>query len=184
MSLIHACGSVLVLVDYQARLLPAIEGGAQVLARAVMLAEAAREMGIAVYGTEQNPRGLGPNDEAVRSRCSVTLAKTHFNACADGLTELLRSPTGNPASEVVVAGCEAHVCLLQTALGLLQAGFRVRVVSDASGSRLAVNHVIAMQRLSQAGATVVTAEMVAFEWLGSSDHPRFRQVLALIKQPA
>jgi nicotinamidase-related amidase len=76
------------------------------------------------------------------------------------------------------------VCLLQTALGLLQAGFRVRVVADASGSRVAANQVIAMQRLSQAGATVVTAEMVAFEWLGSSGHPSFRNVLALIKKPA
>jgi nicotinamidase-related amidase len=184
MSLIHACGSVLVLVDYQARLLPAIEGGSHVLSRAVMLADAAREIGIAVYGTEQNPQGLGPNDEAVRSRCSVTLAKTHFNACADGLTELLRSPSGNPASEVIVAGCEAHVCLLQTALGLLQAGFRVRVVADASGSRLAANHALAMERLREAGAGIVSAEMVVFEWLASSGHPSFRSVLALIKKPA
>jgi len=184
MSLIHACGSVLVLVDFQARLLPAIDGAPQVLARAVLLADAAREMGIAVYGTEQNPEGLGPNDDAVRSRCSATLSKTHFNACADGLIEMLRSPSGNPASEVVVAGCEAHVCLLQTALGLLQAGFRVRVAADACGSRLATNHALAMQRLRKAGATIVSAEMVVFEWLESSEHPRFRNVLALLKKPA
>jgi nicotinamidase-related amidase len=153
-----------------------------VLARAALLADAAREMDIPVYGTEQNPRGLGPNDEAIRARCNATLSKMHFNACADGLGELLLLADGTPAREIVVAGCEAHVCLLQTAVGLLQAGLKVHVVADASGSRLAENHALAMSRLRAAGADIVSAEMVIFEWLQSCEHARFRNVLALLKQ--
>lgn len=170
-------GSTLVLVDYQHRLMPMIHDGAQAVARALRLADAARELGIRVLGTEQNPAGLGPNDEAVRQRCASTLAKMHFDACEDGLLELL----GSDPAEVVIAGCEAHVCLLQTALGLLRAGRRVWVVADACGSRSAQDHALAMQRLQQAGATLVSTEMVVFEWLRSCTHPRFKPVLALVK---
>jgi nicotinamidase-related amidase len=141
-------------------------------------------LGIAVYGTEQNPKGLGPNDEAVRSRCGAILSKMHFDACADGLADMLLTAGGRPPADVVIAGCEAHVCLLQTAVGLLEAGFTLRVVADASGSRVAANHALAMQRLRDAGATIVSAEMVVFEWLESCGHARFKTVLALLKAPA
>lgn len=181
MSLIDASHCVLVLVDYQHRLMPSIHGSAQVLAHATLLADVARELRIPVVGTEQNPRGLGPNDAAIRERCDTTLAKMHFDACADGLLDELRTSAGTPAHEVVIAGCEAHVCLLQTALGLLGAGLSVWVVAPACGSRSAGNHALAMQRLQQAGAVLASVEMVAFEWLRSCEHERFRRVLALLK---
>jgi nicotinamidase-related amidase len=82
---------------------------------------------------------------------------------------------------VVIAGCEAHVCLLQTALGLLRAGRRVWVVGPACGSRTADNQTLALQRLAAAGAVVVSAEMVIFEWLHHCRHPRFKEVLAVVK---
>ena len=184
MNLIDARQSVLVLVDYQRRLMPAIHGGVQVVAEAVRLADVAREMSVHVVGTEQNPQGLGPNEDAIRQRCAVTLAKMHFDACADGLLETLRVAGTTPARDIVIAGCEAHVCLLQTALGLLRAGFNVCVVAEASGSRSAEHHHLAMQRLLHAGASIVTVEMVAFEWLGTCEHDRFRSVLQRLKAPA
>lgn len=174
--------SALVLVDYQSRLMPAIAGGPQALAQAVLLADVARLLGVPVVGTEQNPRGLGPNDEAVRTRCEATLAKLHFDACADGLGDWLRRRGHPPPTDLVVAGCEAHVCLLQTALGLLREGFVVWVVAAACGSRRASDHELAMQRLRQAGAWIVSTEMVAFEWLGGCTHERFRPVLECIKR--
>jgi nicotinamidase-related amidase len=172
-----------VLVDYQQRLLPVIHRGAEAVAHAARLADIARILGIPVVGTEQNPRGLGPNDDAVRRRCDETLSKMHFDACADGLPDLLRAVREQqpPPRDIVIAGCEAHVCLLQTALGLLRAGFDVWVVAEASGSRAAENHELAMQRLRQAGAVIASVEMVAFEWLKSCEHERFRQVLKLLK---
>jgi nicotinamidase-related amidase len=81
----------------------------------------------------------------------------------------------------VLAGCEAHVCLLQTALGLLEEEFDVWVVTDACGSRTERNRDAAFDRLAAAGAELVTTEMVLFEWVRTADHPRFRDVLALVK---
>jgi len=176
---LDAGACTLVLVDYQSRLLPAIDGGDAVVRHAVALADAARLLDIPVVGTEQNPAGLGPNVEDVRERCATTLAKIHFDACVDGLGRVLDGP--GDRRHVVIAGCEAHVCLLQTALGLLREGRHVWVVPAACGSRRPADHALAMQRLAAAGAMLVAPEMVFFEWLRGSDHPRFKAVLALVK---
>lgn len=173
--------SVLVLVDYQSKLLPAIHGGAGVLANAVRLADAAHLLGIRVVGTEENPAGLGASDPAIGSRCDAMLAKRHFDACGDGLVPLLATPDGAPPADAVIAGCESHVCLLQTALGLIRAGLRVFVVAEACGSRSPADHAAAIDRLRAAGAVIVTVEMAIFEWLRTCDHPRFREALALVK---
>ena len=176
---IDAGRCALVLVDYQARLMPAIHEGEKAIAVAVKLADVARELGIPVVGTEQNPAGLGPNVEAIRSRCEATLAKMSFDGCGDGLAEWLN---GKGVAEVVIAGCESHVCLMQTSLGLLRAGFRVWLVADGCGSRFPQDRQVAMERLREAGATLVTGEMVAFEWLRTCKHPRFKPVLQRLKE--
>ena len=196
--LLDANDSQLVLVDFQARLMPAILEGARVLERARLLARVAALLKVPVWGTEQNPEKLGPNDEALRALCGQTLPKMHFDACAEGLVGKLRAPAapgGNarslpkhlqkkpePARQtIVIAGVEAHVCLLQTALGLIDEEFDVWVVTDACGSRSERDRDAAFDRLAGNGAELVSAEMVAFEWLGSADHPKFREVLALIR---
>ena len=188
----------LVLVDYQARLMPVIHEGERVLDRARLLARMAALLKVPVWGTEQNPQKLGPNDEVLRGLCAQTLTKMHFDACAEGLVDKLRAPVaaaGNarslpkhlqkkPAPErqtIVIAGVEAHVCLLQTALGLVDDEFDVWVVTDACGSRSERDRDAAFDRLAANGAELVSAEMVAFEWLGGADHPKFREALALIK---
>lgn len=181
MDTIDAQASVLVLVDYQARLMPAIHEAATAIANGVLLAQTAHVLGIPVIGTEQNPAGLGPNVEQIRNECAATVAKVHFDACADGLVQALRQAKPD-VGQVIIAGCEAHVCMMQTALGLLRAGLRVWVVANASGSRRPSDHAAAMARLARAGASVVTHEMVLFEWLGDCTHPQFRDVLNLIKQ--
>lgn len=198
--LIDADESQLVLVDYQARLMPAIHENAAVLLNASRLARMAQALEVPAWGTEQNPDRLGSNPDELRALCRKTLAKMHFSGCADGLVELLRAPAravqgGNarslpkhlqkpPAPErntVVIAGCEAHVCLLQTALDLLDEEFEVWVVTDACSSRTERNRDAAFDRLAGAGAELVTTEMVAFEWLRTAEHPLFREVQGLIK---
>ena len=185
--------SQLVLVDYQARLMPVIFEGSLVAANAVRLAQMARAMEVPAWGTEQNPAKLGENLPELRALCSRTLAKMHFSACADGLAEWLRpapkAPQGNARSlpkhlqkavpqaatqrnTIVIAGCEAHVCLLQTALDLLEEEFDVWVVTDACSSRTERNRDAAFDRLAGAGAELVTTEMVAFEWLRTAEHRR------------
>ena len=199
--LLEAQDCQLVLVDYQQRLMPAIEDAPSVLANAHRLAQAAQLLGVPTWGTEQNPSKLGPNDEVIRALCQKTLSKMHFSACADGLVDWLRPPvrqaSGNARSlpkhlqkpqvatperpSLVVAGCEAHVCLLQTALDLLDEEFEVWVVTDACGSRSQRNRDAAYDRLAGAGAELVTTEMVLFEWLRTCEAPEFKQVQALIK---
>jgi nicotinamidase-related amidase len=198
--LLAADESQLVLVDYQERLMPFIHERESVLLNATRLGLVAQALQVPTWGTEENPQSLGENPAQLRALCRKTLAKMHFSACADGLTSLLRAPVraaqgGNarslpkhlqqaPAPErnsIVLAGCETHVCLMQTALDLLEEEFEVWVVTDACGSRTERNRDAAFDRLAGAGAELVTTEMVAFEWLRTAEHPLFRKVLSLIK---
>ncbi len=197
--LLDADESQLLLIDYQARLMPAIHEADLVLRNALRLARVAQALQVPTWGTEENPAGLGENPPELKALCRRTLAKMHFNACEDGLAELLRPPQrqqgGNarslpkhlqkpPAPErasIVVAGCEAHVCMMQTALELLDNEFEVWVVTDACSSRSERSRDAAFDRLAGAGAELVTTEMVAFEWLRTAEHPMFKQVLALLK---
>jgi nicotinamidase-related amidase len=193
--------SQLVLVDYQTRLMPTIFEGAQAVANGVRLGQAARLLGVPAWGTEENPSGLGPNLPEIRALCKDTLAKMHFSAVEEGLGDWLRpepqSPQGNARSlpkhlqkavpqniqrnSIVIAGCEAHVCLMQTALDLLEDEFEVWVVTDACSSRTERNRDAAFDRLAGAGAELVTTEMVLFEWLRTAEHAQFAAVLALVK---
>ena len=158
--------------------MPVIWDNEAVVVRAVRLAEAARLLDVPVCATEQNPAGLGPTVPPLAAYPQLVLAKTAFSAAADpGFSALL--PAG--ASEIVVAGCEAHVCVLQTVLDLLAGGHRVLVAADAVGSRDPADRAVALDRARQHGAEIVTSEMVLFEWLRDSQHPKFRQVQKLLK---
>ena len=180
-ALLDAGTSQLVLVDYQARLMPAIHDHASIVRNAVRLAQLAGALDIPILATEQSPAKLGPNVPEVLEASAATIAKTHFNAYPDGLREPVQRYLAGGRTQVVIAGCEAHVCLLQTALGLLAEGLDVWVVADACGSRSEHNQTAAMQRLQDAGATLVTTEMVGFEWVRTAEHPRFKELQALIR---
>jgi nicotinamidase-related amidase len=201
--LLDPAQSQLVLIDYQERLMPHIVHGESVVANALRLGRIARLLGVPVIGTEENPAGLGPNLPQIRELCAVTLSKMSFSACADGLTERLRPISQAPAAgnarslprhlqkaispppaarnSIVLAGCESHVCLLQTALDLLDEEFEVWVVTDACGSRRESDRDAAFDRLAGNGAELLSTEMLAFEWLRTADHPQFKAVLALLK---
>jgi nicotinamidase-related amidase len=203
--LLDADDSQLVLVDYQVRLMPAIHEAPVVLANAVRLAQMAQVLQVPVFATAQNPDKLGPQVPELQAALDAAgakhLAKMHFSAVPDGLTDLLRPPVRQPAGNarslprhlqkpaeapegrgaIVLAGCETHVCLLQTALDLLQQDFEVWVVTDACSSRTERNRDAAFDRLAGAGAELVSTEMVAFEWLRSAAHPAFKAVQGLIK---
>ena len=206
--LLDADDSQLVLVDYQVRLMPGIFEGDLVVANAVRLARMAQAMMVPVWATEENPAGLGPNVPAVQAAIEAaggkTLEKMHFSALADGLIEWLRPPVRKPPqggnarslpkhlqkaaaepeegrSTIVIAGCEAHVCLMQTALDLLEEDFEVWVVTDACSSRSERNRDAAFDRLAGNGAELVTTDMVAFEWLRTAEHPLFKEILGLVK---
>lgn len=174
---IHSQNSVLILIDLQARLMPAIEQGDEVLRQCIRTAKIAQLLEIPVLGTEQSPASLGSNLESIQSFCSKTISKAHFNACADGLMDVL--PKNR--QQCILMGCETHVCLMQTALGLIDGGYDVSVVVDGVGSRRMLDKDIALDRLQTAGARLISVEMLAFEWLKSAHNPAFKEVLALVK---
>lgn len=193
----------LVLMDYQARLMPAMLDAAAVVANAARLAQVAALVQVPVVATEQNPSRLGPTVDglqaALRQARARTLSKMQFSAVEEGLGEWLRpevqAPQGNARSlpkhlqkpaasqrqSIVLAGCEAHICMLQTALDLVEDEFEVWVVTDACTSRTERNRDAAFDRLASAGVELVTTEMVAFEWLRSAEHPAFKAMLQLVK---
>ena len=197
--LLDSAESQLVLVDYQIKLMPSIFEGPQAAANALRLGKIAHLLGVPVWGTEENPSRLGENLPEIRALCAKTLSKMHFSAVEEGLGEWLRpeakAPQGNarslpkhlqkpPATErnmIIIAGCEAHVCLMQTSLDLLEDEFDVWVVTDACSSRTERNRDAAFDRLAGAGAELVTTEMVAFEWLRSAEHEHFKAVLEIVK---
>lgn len=180
-TLLDAAQSQLLLIDHQQRLMPAIHDGDTVLTRALRLATLAQALGIPCIGTEQSPDKLGPISLDLRARCGRVLAKTHFDACAEGLLGAVNEGTAAGRTQLVVAGCEAHVCLLQTVLGLRRAGHDVWVVTDACGSRSPANREAALARLAAAGAKLVTTEMVGFEWVRHAEHPAFRLLQSLVR---
>jgi len=169
--------STLLLVDFQSRLMPAIDGGPAIVANARRLLDAAVLLDVPVLVTEQNANGLGATLPELRSHADGALHKMTFDACrTPGFFERLPD-----RPDLIVCGCETHVCVLQTVLGLLKSGRRVFAVRDALGSRRPENKETAIRRMERNGAEIVTTEMVVFEWLETAEDARLREVLALIK---
>jgi hypothetical protein len=155
--------------------------GANALVRDIgFLIDAARLLDLPVQATEQYPKGLGPTVPDLARRLPQRPDKTAFSCCAvPSVVETFRRAA---RPKVVLAGIEAHVCVLNTALDLLALGFRVYVAADAVASRQAVDRKFALRRLEQAGAVLTTAEACVFEWVGGAGHPQFKAVSALVQE--
>jgi nicotinamidase-related amidase len=183
--LMNAERSHLIVVDLQARLIPAILDGETIIPRVNILSKAAARLGIPVTVTEQYPQGLGPTVSAVLESVpgdAVVLPKTSFSAAGDRATaERVTSLRGRGLNQLVICGVEAHVCVLQTALGFRNAGFDVFVVADAVSSRSAHSVSAACARLLHADCHWVTTEMVVFEWLARAATEDFRALAPLLK---
>jgi len=168
--------SILLIVDLQERLLPAIEHGDRVVDNTAWLIGVARELGVPVLVTEHYPLGVGITTERIGAliKPDELVQKIHFSAVAEG--NLLSHPAAQ-RKQWVVCGTESHVCVQQTVLDLLAAGRDVAVVEEAVGSRKATDKALALERMRQLGAQIVSREMVAFEWLNRAGTDLFRAVL-------
>ena len=173
---LDAARSILLIVDLQERLLPAIDHGASVIEHATWLIGVARQLQVPILLTEQYPQGLGPTAPAIARLIHLEerIEKIHFSAVAEG--NLLSHPAAQ-RKQWIVCGTESHVCVQQTVLDLLAAGREVAVVDEAVGSRKARDKELALQRMRQLGAQIVSREMVAFEWLHEANTAAFRVVL-------
>ena len=173
--------AALVVIDIQERLLPTIFESERVVQNTVRLIKGARVLGIPVLVTEQYKKGLGATTPAIAAEIAgfTQLEKIAFSACgAPGFEKALKA---KKVTDVILCGIEAHVCVSQTCLDLLDKGFRVFVVVDAISSRTTDNHFIAVERMRDAGGIVMSTEMVLFELLEKAGTDEFKQILALVK---
>ncbi|MEX0701751.1 MAG: hydrolase [Planctomycetales bacterium] len=171
----------LLIVDVQVKLVPAIPVREKLIGNCRRLIEAARLFGIPVAATEQYPRGLGGTVPELAELLDDVPGKLRFS-CAEALNW---GPAGERADDrwqVIVAGMEAHVCVLQTVFDLLSLGYRVYVVADAVASRGKLDWKIALERMAAGGAVVTTTESVLFECCEAAGTPDFKEISRLVKE--
>ena len=173
--------SALLVVDIQTRLAPAMHQPTPVIQANHALIQSAKLMNIPVFASEHCAERIGPTVSDLREllRDDEILAKRHFSCADDAVIMQKLQQLGK--QQILVTGMEAHVCVLQTVMGLAGQGFEPVFVADATASRHPDNKALAIQRLRQAGVQVISTEMALFEWMGHADHPAFKEILKLIK---
>lgn len=179
--LIDRSKAQLLLVDMQERLLPAMAAPERALRNAIILAKAARTLDLPISVSEQYPKGLGHTVGPLKAEIGNTPAyeKVEFSCWKNAALRERIAQQGR--DQVIVAGIEAHVCVLQTAMDLKAAGYQVFAVADALSSRAENSAELAFDRMRQADIPIVTTEMVIFEALGAAGTPDFKQLSALIR---
>lgn len=178
--LIRSSESLLLVIDMQTRLVPAMQAPARTIRNTRTLLAGAQQMDVPILVTEQYPKGLGPTVPDLNLPPTArVLPKMHFSCMEDAVfAETLRELGRR---QVVIAGMEAHICVMQTAASLIESGYDVFVVSDATASRTLESEAACIARLTALGAGIVTSEMVVFEWLGRAGTPAFKAMLAHVK---
>ena len=174
--------TVLLVVDLQERLAPAIAERDRVVRNSLLLLRLARVLDLPVVLTTQYASGLGPTLPEVLAEVPgvVPLDKVSFGCFGDaGFLSRLRSLEGR--DQILVAGIESHICVAQTALGALEAGYEVHVAGDAVGSRSEANRQVGLVRMERAGALLSSAEMASYELLARSDSAAFKAMLPHFK---
>jgi nicotinamidase-related amidase len=180
--LISSSHSSLLLIDIQERLLPAMVDADQVVARSKILLAAAKELGLPVTVSEQYPKGLGHTVAGLANTDAKVMEKLSFSCWRDAAMKqrfIGLHESGRP--QVIAAGIEAHVCVLQTCIDMANAGFAVFAVADAMSSRKISSASLAFNRMQAAGVQIVNTEMVVFELLEKAGSTQFKSLSALIK---
>ena len=182
-NLLSSADSLLVVIDMQAKLSAAMptDQAQQVSVNIGRLLTSAGVLSIPVLLTEQYPQGLGPTAAEILAHAPISspiFAKTGFSCCA--AADFNQALIESRRSQLILVGQEAHVCVLQTGLELLQRGYQVYIVEDAVCSRQVVHKHNALRRISQHGATIINYESVLFEWLRDARHENFKAISALL----
>lgn len=180
MNKINKDNSLLLIIDVQDKLVNML-GETDIVKNSSVLAKSATILKIPTIISEQYPKGLGQTINEIKKTTPEAkyFEKTNFSIyLEEGFKEFIKN-TGK--KQIIILGIETHICVLQTAIDLLNMGYEIFIVEDATGSRASNNKDWALKRLMHAGAQIVTTEMVVFEWLKSSKNPNFKEIQSLIK---
>ena len=173
--------TALVVVDVQEKLMPLIAGGERIVWNIRRLLDGAKILGVDVVATEQYPQGLGHTLAELAERIDGEIPdKLHFSCGTCG--DLFSNLAAADIHRLLLCGIEAHVCVQQTALDLLAAGFGVYLAVDAVGSRSDLDREVALRRMELSGVTLTTTEAALFEWCEKSGTPEFKQISALVRE--
>jgi nicotinamidase-related amidase len=173
----------LVVVDIQQKLLPPIFNKDELVRNSQLLVRLANILSIPIMLTTQYSKGLGATVPEIASLLNGTQAvdKLEFSCFGSNVFRgALKAHPGN-RNTVLLCGMEAHICVMQTALGALNEGYLVHVASDAVGSRVEWNWKVGLDRMRDAGAVISSTEMMLYELLRCSGTPQFKELLPYLK---
>ena len=174
--------SALIIIDIQDKLVNASFDSEKLVSNALKIVRASSILSVPVIVTEQYPKGLGGTISALKDNLAHDTCfyeKTSFSACHE--PEFKNKIDSLNRKQFLICGIETHICVLQTALELHNAGFDVYILEDCSSSRHLSEKNIAIELLRQYGIKIVSVEIALFEWLKSSRHPKFKEIQTLIK---
>ncbi len=171
----------LVVVDVQGKLAQLMDGKESLFANIEVLIKAAKALEMPIVWCQQNPRALGPTVPQLAELLGGVepVDKMSFSCCGDA--KFIEKLNALKATDVILCGIEAHVCVYQTAMDLLDRDLNVHLIADAVSSRSAANRQIAVRRLTAEGVNLSSTEMILFELLRTAEHPEFRGLCDLIK---
>lgn len=172
--------SALLVIDAQVKLLELVPDRARIVWNIRRLLDAATALGVPFAATEQYPDKLSPTEPVLKERIGRAPEKLCFSAGACG--EIFERWRADARARILVCGIEAHVCVMQTALDLVAAGFEPYVAVDATGSRYEIDCDTALRRMESAGVILTTTETAMFEWCRTAEAPEFKKISALAKE--
>jgi len=180
-NMLNTENTLLLVIDFQERLMPSIHDHEELARKSAVFIEGCRVLGLPVITTQQYTKGLGDTIPAIKEALAEFSAveKISFSCC--GNTEFKEKLSGAGKKHVLVTGIEAHICVQQTVLDLLDGGYSVYLIADCIGSRSEFDFLYAVRRMENAGAIVTTMESALFEMLVSADHPKRKEISNLVK---
>jgi isochorismate hydrolase len=173
--------TVLLIIDIQERILPVINNHQLVVDNTLKLIKGFKVLGLRIYFTEQYPKGLGPTTRVILDELDAIKPFDKMSFSCSGAGELFNEFKKKNLSQIVVCGIEAHVCVQQTVLDLIENGFQVNLAADAVSSRKEIDYRTALERMRQHGTEVTTTESILFELLKVCGTPQFKEVSKIVK---
>ena len=182
MTILDENNSLVLIIDFQEKLLNAIYNKKQTEKKALIMVKTANILGIPIIVTEQYPKGLGETIQEIKDAIGQNTEyyeKTSFSALDN--SKIADAIYKSNKKQIVLFGIETHICVSQTVNALMNEGYDVTVISDASSSRTEAEHLAGLERIKENGAHIITTEIAVFEWLKNAKHTKFKEVQNLIK---
>jgi nicotinamidase-related amidase len=178
---LETANTVLLLIDFQERLFPAMDDKDTLLRNVIKLIKGIQVLEVPIILTEQYPRGLGPTIPEIKELVPaiMPIEKTCFSCC--DAPDFMEALEGLKRKQVLIAGIEAHICVYQTAMALARQGYQVQPVSDCVASRDPANKKAALFKMGAAGVSPTTTEMALFELLKAAGTDKFKQISNIVK---